>query len=164
MERDRPIAEMFIFAGDGRFPNSGLPLLVYREALDPSAAAIERHFQQHGWCNTWRDGIYRFHHFHIVHEVLGIAVGRVEVAFGGPSGRIVQASAGDAIVIPAGIAHSNHRQSSDLLVVGAYPDGADWDVRRGDPHEYEQCRDAIAAVALPRLDPVTGATIEPWLT
>jgi uncharacterized protein YjlB len=155
--------ETYCFAGDGRFPNSPLPLLVYRRALDPSADIMERHFAKHGWTNAWRDGIYRFHHFHsIAHEVLGIAAGEAQVMFGGPAGRILAVSAGDIVVIPAGVAHCNHHQSRDFLVVGAYPDGGGWDVKRGDPHEYESCRHAIGAVALPRRNPVTGAPIECW--
>ena len=158
-------AETHIFAGDGRFPNSPLPLIVYRQALAADASAMERHFRQHGWSNAWRDGIYWFHHFHsIAHEVLGIAGGHATVAFGGPSGEIVPIAAGDVVVIPAGVAHCNHRQSDDFLVVGAYPDGGGWNVKRGDPHEYYQCRNIIAAVPLPALDPVTGGPIGPWFT
>ena len=46
---------------------------------------------------------------------------------------------------------------ADLLVVGAYPDGMSWDLRRGDPAEYEEVRANIAAVPLPAGDPVGGA-------
>lgn len=158
-------AEAHHFAGDGRFPNSSLPLLVYRRALVASAEAMELHFLQHDWSNAWRDGIYRFHHFHSnAHEVLGIAAGSVTVWFGGPSGRTVAVSAGDVVVIPAGVAHCNQLQSADLLVVGAYPGGAACDIRRGDPHEYEFCRRVIDAVLLPAADPVTGAAIDEWLS
>ena len=82
------VPEAHRFADDGRFPNSSLPLLVYRAALPPDAEAMIRAFADHGWSNSWRDGIFPYHHFHsIAHEVLGIASGWVEVAFGGPSGR-----------------------------------------------------------------------------
>ncbi len=87
---------------------------------------------------------------------LGIAAGEVQVAFGGPSGQTVAVRAGDVVVIPAGVAHRNMGQSSDLLVVGAYPGGAEYDIRRGDPAEHEAAVRAIAAVSLPERDPVSG--------
>ena len=145
------------FADDGRFPNSALPLLVYRRALPADPAAMERAFAAHGWSNAWRDGIFRYHHFHsIAHEVLGIAAGEARVAFGGPSGREVAVRAGDVVVIPAGVAHRNVGQSADLLVVSAYPGGGDYDIRRGDPAEHAAAVRAVAAVPLPDRDPVSG--------
>lgn len=150
--------ESFRFADDGRFPNSALPLLVYRGAVPSDPAAIERSFAANGWSNGWRNGIFRYHHFHsIAHEVLGIAAGEVKVAFGGPSGQEVTVRAGDAVVIPAGVAHRNMGQSGDLLVVGAYPGGSDYDIRRGDPAEHEAARRAIAAVSPPDSDPIFGS-------
>lgn len=145
------------FADDGRFPNSALPLLVYRRALPPDPAAMERAFAANGWSNSWRDGIFDYHHFHsIAHEVLGIAAGEARVAFGGPSGREVAVRAGDVVVIPAGVAHRNIGASVDLLVVGSYPGGGDYDIRRGDPAEYEAASRAVAAVPMPDSDPVSG--------
>ena len=149
--------ETYRFADDGRFPNSVLPLLVYRGVLPASPRSIEQAFASRGWTHSWRNGIFSYHHFHsIAHEVLGIAAGAVRVAFGGPSGQQVSVRAGDVIVIPAGVAHRNMGGSDDLLVVGAYPAGADYDIRRGDPAEYEPAHRAIAAVDLPGEDPVYG--------
>lgn len=145
------------FSDDGRFPNSALPLLVYRGALPPDPAAMERAFAANGWSNSWRDGIFDYHHFHsIAHEVLGIAAGEARVAFGGPSGREVEVRAGDVVVIPAGVAHRNMGASADLLVVGAYPGGSDYDIRRGDPAEHAAAVRAIKGVSLPDSDPVSG--------
>jgi uncharacterized protein YjlB len=42
-------------------------------------------------------------------------------------------------------------------VIGAYPDGMSWDIRRGDPAEHDEVLRNIAAVPLPRADPVQGA-------
>lgn len=149
--------ETYRFADDGRFPNSRLPLLVYRGALPADPAAMEERFEQNGWSNAWRDGIFPYHHFHsIAHEVLGIAAGEVQVAFGGPDGKVVTVREGDVVVIPAGVAHCNRGQSPDLLVVGAYPGGADYDIRRGDATEHDPACRAIAAVPLPDCDPVDG--------
>ena len=60
------------------------------------------------------------------------------------------------LVLPAGTGHCNEDSSSDLLVVGAYPDGMSWDLRRGDPAEYEEVLANIAAVPEPATDPVGG--------
>jgi uncharacterized protein YjlB len=77
-------------------------------------------------------------HF-IAHEVLGIAAGTANVILGGPQGHELQLTSGDVVVLPAGTGHCNAGSSGDLLIVGAYPDGMDWDVRGGDPGE----RDAV---------------------
>jgi uncharacterized protein YjlB len=152
------MTESYSFADDGRFPNSRLPLLVYRSALAPDPAAMEQAFAANDWSNSWRNGIFRYHHFHsVAHEVLGIASGEITVAFGGPQGRQVTVRAGDVVVIPAGVAHRNMGQSADLLVVGAYPGGVDFDVRRGDPAEHEEVVRAVARVTLPMKDPVLGS-------
>ncbi len=151
------IPETHRFPDDGSFPNSPLPLLVHRAALPADPAAMERAFAANGWSNAWRNGIFAYHHFHsTAHEVLGIAAGAVRVAFGGPAGQEVTVAAGDVVVIPAGVAHRNMGQSADLLVVGAYPGGMDYDLRRGDPAEADSCRRAIARVKLPAADPVAG--------
>jgi uncharacterized protein YjlB len=133
-------AETYHFVDDGRFPNSVLPLLVYRGVLPPDPVEMECVFAAHDWSNCWRGGIFQYHHFHSnAHEVLGIATGEVRVKFGGPSGKEVAVLAGDVVVISAGVAHCNKGQSADLLVVGAYPGGSSYDIRRGDPAEHAAC-------------------------
>ena len=66
-------------------------------------------------------------------------------------------SRGDVLVLPAGTGHFNAGSSGDLLVIGAYPDGMSWDLRRGDPAEHDEVVANIRAVPLPSADPVTGA-------
>jgi uncharacterized protein YjlB len=85
----------------------------------------------------------------------------VQVVFGGPSGQVVTARAGDVVVIPAGVAHRNMGSTPDLLVIGAYPGGAECDIRRGAASEYADALRAIAAVPRPATDPVAGP--EGWL-
>ena len=112
----------FTFEDDGSIPNSTLPLLVYRNAVPADPAAIERIFAANGWPPAWRNGVHPFHHFHSsAHEVLGVARGEASVLFGGPDGTVLPVQAGDVVVVPAGVAHCNQGQSSDLLIVGAYP-------------------------------------------
>lgn len=147
------------FEDDGSIPNSPLPVLVYPGALeaDAGASAYEALFAGHGWLGAWRDGIFPFHHFHsTAHEVLGIARGTASVMLGGPQGRRFELSAGDAVVLPAGAGHRNTGSSADLLVVGAYPNGMRWDVRRGDPGERGEVMANLARVPLPDQDPVRG--------
>jgi uncharacterized protein YjlB len=153
---DEPLT--FVFQGDGAIPNSRLPLLVYRGAVPADAAAIERVFTGNRWPAAWRDGVHPFHHFHsTAHEVLGVARGEASVLFGGPNGTVLTVRAGDVVVVPAGVAHCNQGQSSDLLIVGAYPDnGPGPDLRRGRPGEHDAAARAVAAVPVPGADPVLG--------
>jgi uncharacterized protein YjlB len=148
----------FLFDDDGAIPNSRLPLLVYRDAGPADAAAIERMFAANRWPPAWRDGVHPFHHFHsTAHEVLGVARGEAAVLFGGPQGKVLTVRAGDVVVIPAGVAHCNQAQSSDLLIVGAYPENApNPDLRRGKAAEHDAAERAIAQVPLPPADPVGG--------
>jgi hypothetical protein len=54
---------------DGVFPNSKLPLLLYRKAVGSPeqelASVLERLFAAHGWRGSWRNGIYPYHHQNI---------------------------------------------------------------------------------------------------
>jgi uncharacterized protein YjlB len=158
----RPV-EAIHFTDDGAIPNNPkLPLLVYAGAVEVSGAdpavAFETLFARHGWSGGWRDGIYPFPHYHsTAHEVLGIARGRAKVRFGGDRGRVLEVRAGDVVVIPAGVGHQNLGSSGDLLVVGAYPGGADFDLCRGKTDERPRVLDNIRQVALPPADPVYGA-------
>ncbi len=80
--------EQFRFDDDGVFPNSLLPLLVYRKALradgrDP-AWLLEERFANNDWCNSWRNGVYSFAHYHsTTHEILGVYCGVATLRLGG---------------------------------------------------------------------------------
>ena len=150
--------DTYSFEDDGAIPNSGLPVLVYRELeAAKDAGDCEELFDANGWVPDWRDGIFSFHHFHsIAHEALGIVAGTATVRLGGPGGRSFEVGSGDALVLPAGTGHCNEGSSGDLLVVGAYPDGRPWDIRRGDPAEHDEAVANIEAVPLPGADPVEG--------
>lgn len=153
--------ELHHFADDGTVPNSKLPLVVYRGALPDEgdrASACETMFARNGWPDPWRNGIYPFHHYHsTAHEVLGIAHGSARVRLGGDNGQSVELRAGDVVVIPAGIAHKREAASADLLVIGSYPRGQVPDMCRAEPQQHDRAVTAIAKVAMPTADPVTGA-------
>jgi uncharacterized protein YjlB len=152
------------FADDGLTPNHpAWPLIHYRGAVmldkrfDP-AAIFEVLFDKHGWRDGWRDGIYDFLHYHAqTHEVLGIARGHATVRFGGGRGRDIALKAGDVIVQPAGTGHQRIAASNDLLVVGAYPAGSDYDELRPTRTDHDRAAGLIAKTRAPRADPVYGA-------
>jgi len=150
--------ETHSFEDDGGIPNSPLPVLIYHGVAGAhDAAECEQLFDANTWVPDWRDGIFSFHHFHsTAHEVLGIVQGEAAVMLGGPSGRRFDVGRGDVLVLPAGTGHCNQGSSADLLVIGAYPDGMPWDIRRGDPAEHDEALANIRAVPLPRADPVGG--------
>lgn len=157
------------FNDDGRFANSRQPTVIYAQAVAPEAAsaeAMEALFDGNGWPSQWRSGVYDFHHYHsTAHECLGIASGSAELRLGGPSGRVFKVTAGDVVVLPAGTTHQRVFASDDFLVVGAYPSGQHWDLLRGEPGERPAADQRIAAVPLPRTDPVGGSVgpvLEKW--
>ncbi|GAB4036386.1 cupin [Spirosoma gilvum] len=152
--------EMFLFTDDGKIPNSKFPLLVYRHAFtergNAGAEWLEKRFASNNWTNSWRNGVYSFHHFHSTsHEVLGVYLGSALLHLGGEQGQKVQVEAGDILVIPAGVGHKN-LESSQLGIVGAYPDGRSWDINKGLPGERPQVDKNIAAVPIPTTDPLLG--------
>ena len=152
----------FGLADDGTFPNNpALPLLLYLQALnlpDKNAAAeVEHLLARNRWTGSWRDGIYSYHHYHsTAHEVLAVYGGSATVQFGGPDGITQRVAVGDVVVIPAGVAHKNLGCSGDFAVVGAYPDGQDWDMCYGKAGERPRADDNIKRVAKPKTDPVYG--------
>ncbi len=146
---------------DGVFPNSHLPMIVYRHAVSLSdedpASIFEALFTANGYSGCWRDGIYPYHHYHsTAHEVVGVYSGWAKVQLGGDDGVVHEVRAGDAVLIPAGVAHKNLGSSEDFGVVGAYPEGRDWDLNYGKPAERPQTDRNIACVPVPKLDPIYG--------
>jgi uncharacterized protein YjlB len=57
-------------------------------------------------------------------------------------------------MIPTGTGHRCTSASDDFKVVGAYPQGQNWDICREAPDDATRAR--MAALADPRRDPVTG--------
>jgi uncharacterized protein YjlB len=149
-----------IFKDDGKIPNSKLPLLIYKNVFSEEKADPQHmieHFSRYNWRNAWTDGVYDFHHYHSnTHEAMGIHQGYATLQFGGESGEQVSVEEGDVVVVPAGVGHRKISASDDFGVVGAYPDGRDYDLLKGEKGERPKADENIAAVPLPDNDPVHG--------
>jgi uncharacterized protein YjlB len=163
-------AVTYLLEDDGSIPNSSLPLVVYPGALDfgdeESASICEGVFHGNGWGDSWRNGIYSFHHYHsTAHEVLGLCEGKAVVLFGGKKGVTVEIKRGDVAILPAGVGHKRLDASADLLVVGAYPSGSDCDLMHDRLEAHLEALERIRKVPLPKADPVYGVTgplLENW--
>ena len=139
------------------FPNSALPVLLYQGVFAGEQPDFRGLFARHGWGGMWVNGVYSFHHFHTTaHEALGCLSGWAEVMLGGPEGSLVRFQQGDAVLLPAGVAHQLVASSPDFSVLGAYPKGQSPDLQRGDRGDYARLKKAAAAVPLPEMDPVLG--------
>lgn len=88
------------------------------------------------------DTVFNYHHYHsTAHEALGVFAGFATLQLGGPGGKSVDVQAGDALLLPVGIGHCRVAGSEDFQVVGAYPDGMNWDI----------CTEAPSADTLARM-------------
>ncbi len=139
--------------------NARLPVILYRGVengpCETVAKAFENRFAINGWPPKWCDTIFDYHHYHsTAHEALGIAAGHATLELGGPGGRTVDVAIGDALLLPAGTGHRRISQSEDFRVVGAYPNGQDWDICRAAPDEATRHR--ITALDVLERDPVGG--------
>ncbi|MGG5808410.1 cupin domain-containing protein [Falsiroseomonas sp. CW058] len=146
-------------AAIGEIPNNPrLPVLLHRGAVAAGdAAAAEALFARNGWPPAWRNGIYDYPHYHPdAHEALAVICGEVRVRLGGEAGVVVALKAGDVVVLPAGTGHQNLGQTDDLLVVGAYPPGAEPEEFTGLPGQRAEALSSIPITPDPPSDPVTG--------
>ena len=105
-------SEQITLESTTKFPNSKLPVLLYRNVLELPpffrALFIKKLFKSNGWSNSWKSGIYTYHHYHSnTHEVLGVYKGKTTLLLGGKKGVKIKISKGDVIIIPVGVAHKN---------------------------------------------------------
>lgn len=158
------IVEFYHFTGDGRTPNSALPVIIYRQAVQAGdiARELEETFQRNGWTNNWRDIILDQDHYHTTtHEVLGISRGEVSLQLGGSEGKRVDVSAGDVLIIPAGVGHFSLSGTTDYEVIGGYPAGRAWDMVYNERDKYEAAQVTINQLMLPSFHPLLGAVSIP---
>lgn len=152
----------------GSLPNSRFPLLVHRGGIEGGGEdAVLARFRANGWLNNWRyPGVYTYRHFHsTTHECLGVARGWMEMEVFGDGGNTLRVVAGDVIVMPAGVSHIMTGHSDDVMMIGGYPDGRDWDNMRQDGLSEDLRRAAakrIMMLPIPSRDPVTGDAMQEW--
>ena len=151
----------------GLIPNSRFPLLHHRDAVPGGGAeALSALFRRNDWLNNWRyPGVYEYAHFHsTTHEVLGCAAGWMELSLFG-DGTVLRVETGDVLVLPAGVSHEMTGHSDDIMMVGGYPGGADWDNIQGAHLTKATFREAVKRIMtlqVPARDPVTGEAMEAW--
>lgn len=96
--------------------------------------------------------MYTTTHYHsTTHEVLLIYSGRAKLCFGhesNPARVETEVSAGDVVIIPAGVGHrlleDVSEEGEEFGMVGAYPVGCHWDMCYGKAGEEEKasaCKD-----------------------
>jgi len=115
--------------------------------------------------------MYQTSHFHsTTHELLVISSGRARLLFGGdgnPDGVTFEAQRGDAILIPAGVAHrlledlsSGSKLGSSFEMVGSYPvEAEEWDMCYGDGRKgenHEMLWERIKELPWLKGDPIYG--------
>lgn len=67
----------FLFYDDGTYLNNDLPLVLLKQSIQSTGsinpATVEKAFRKNNWTNSWRNGLYPFHHYHsTAHETLGL--------------------------------------------------------------------------------------------
>ncbi len=150
--------QTFFLKDDGIIPNNpNLPVILYKQAVKKPESNMESIFNENQWLNSWTNGVFDYHHYHSnSHEVLGVIRGEATLMIGGEKGKVIQVQTGDVIVLPAGTGHKRLKASSDFSVVGAYPDGMNFNTKYGKENERPEVLVEISKVPLPKTDPVTG--------
>ncbi|ETW12260.1 hypothetical protein ATO8_11946 [Roseivivax marinus] len=154
-------ARTLTFEDDGTVPNNpDLPVVLLRGAVDPGAgeAAIRALYEANGWHETWTASVFDYQHYHPdAHEALCVAQGWADIQIGGPSGEILRVSAGDAMILPAGVGHCRCDKSDDFQICGGYPsDQPHATVIRAPDERRPDHVDQIAALSRPKTDPIFG--------
>ena len=146
------------FEDDGSIPNNPyFPLLVYKNAVSINQD-LEKLLAENHWLGAWKNGIFDYHHYHSnSHEVLVVISGQAQVQLGGEQGELIKAETGDVIIIPAGVGHKRVEANSDFTVMGAYPEGKDYDTCYGKAEERPKKLENIKGVPRPKKDPVFGS-------
>ncbi|WP_090832754.1 cupin domain-containing protein [Bacillus sp. UNCCL13] len=147
-----------MFKDDGEIPNNPkLPVIVYEGVMEENPNEIEATFNRHNWLGSWSGDVFDYHHYHSnSHEVLGVKAGKATVLIGGEEGDRLELNKGDVILLPAGTGHKKLESSDDFVIVGAYPNGNGYNLRKRDPGVRAQSLGEIRSVPLPDLDPVYG--------
>ena len=152
--------QLFI-SGNDIFPGNKLPVLHYKKALRLPwlfrARKVKSIFIKHNWTNNWRNGIYTYHHYHSnTHEAMAVIKCHTVLLLGGENGKHLLLEKGDIIVIPAGVAHKNLGKEKDVICIGGYPEGKDFDINYGNPGERPGTDENICSLPIPLTGPLYG--------
>jgi len=153
--------EIYYFPDDGMFPNSVLPVIHYVDVLPikfwRNAKRFEQLFSSNGWHCQWRNTVYDYNHYHSnTHELIGVYKHEAMISLGGEKGASILLKPGDAMLIPAGVAHKNLTPENDLKCVGAYPFPVKFDMNYGKTGERPDTDKRIAQLPIPASDPIYG--------
>jgi uncharacterized protein YjlB len=153
--------EKFFVRDNGIFPNSMLPVIHYVGVFEVPALfpgiSVRAMFKEHGWSNSWRSGIFEYHHYHSnTFEVMGVINGSTSIMIGGDSGKVIVIHKGDVLIIPPGVAHRNLGEEHQITCIGAYPRGIRYNIRSGKVGERPRADHQIQRVAWPEKNPVFG--------
>lgn len=153
-----PELTLYYFEKNGYIPNHpSLPVLHYKKAMKNNETNIGKIFRSNNWGNCWINGVYDYHHYHSnSHEVLGIMKGSALLLLGGEAGSKLIVNEGDVLLLPAGTGHKKLSASPDFQIVGAYPNGQEYNVKKNTKEEMENAEDEIASAPFPEADPVYG--------
>ncbi|KAK0379515.1 hypothetical protein CMEL01_16516 [Colletotrichum melonis] len=158
-------------------PNNDLPVLIYRDVLQPlnEESASER-LQRHGWEKKGTWGTISLKHFHPnTHECYGVFQGSSELVFGegvsddvGSGVRCI-VRAGDVVVVPAGVGHASVSKAEgaadpvegepEYRYVGVYPKGSPhykYEIGKKKLEEKSGLLEEVSAVPVPPNDPLYG--------
>jgi len=166
-----PPERYYIKQSTPHVPNSphGFPVLIYRSALptDTTPTSVCEAIEPNNWLKGGVFKHYGAHHFHsVTHECYAVFKGHSTLLLGrGPldpadeDDLVVDLKEGDAIVLPAGVAHCSLESSDDYEYVGLYPKGSPhWDnnfCKAGEDETAQKAANA-RAVPIPDSDPVFG--------
>ena len=117
-------AKAYSFADDGIIPNNALPVIHYPNVIDLANCSdwLENTFIKNNWLNNWRDIVLPYDHFHSnTHEVLGLGWGNVSLKIGGANSQVINLSAGDVVIIPAGVGHYSVSEHCNYQMGGGIP-------------------------------------------
>ena len=148
----------FQFKDDGSIPNNQkCPVILYPEALKESpeksnSVLIKTIGRKAGQMVSLTTIITTAIHM----KFLVLSMDLRFLQLGGEQGTKVEMHQGDVVVLPAGTGHKRIQASSDFKIAGAYPDGMEHDLKKGNPDERPDVLENIQSVPLPDQDPVYG--------
>lgn len=156
--QDEIVINEFYLTDDGSIPNHPeFPLLVYKNVIEKKDDPIHL-LALNNWSNSWRNGVFSYHHYHSnSHEVLIVVGGSALLQMGGENGKQLEVMTGDVLILPAGTGHKLLQKNSSFSVIGAYPNGQNYDICYGRKEERPEKIVNISNVPLPEYDPIYGS-------